>query len=111
MGKTTLAQLAAVYQRCVLMVGNDSGVMHLAVAVGTPVVAVFGPSDPRVYGPYGPGHAAVRHDARCSSRCFVPGRAIATRCDRQCIDGVTVEMVWEAVEKVLSGAGQEGRRP
>jgi len=100
-GKTTLGQLAALYENCMLMLGNDSGVMHLAVAVGIPVVAVFGPSDARVYGPYGPKGIAVRKDAQCFGRCFLPGRGIAVRCDRRCIAGVTVDDVWAAVQTVL----------
>ena len=52
-GKTSIDVLAGVLQACDLFVGNDSGVAHLAAAVGTPVTAVFGPTDPRAYGPYG----------------------------------------------------------
>lgn len=52
-GRTSLSQLAAVFRRCDLFVGNDSGLMHLAVAARTPVVAVFGPSNDRAWGPYG----------------------------------------------------------
>jgi heptosyltransferase II len=87
------------------MLGNDSGVMHLAVAVGTPVVAVFGPSDSRVYGPYGRHCRAVRHDAQCFGRCFAPGRAIAIRCDQQCIESVSADEVWAAVQAVLAERG------
>jgi ADP-heptose:LPS heptosyltransferase len=106
-GKTNLGQLAALYERCLLMLGNDSGVMHLAVATGIAVVAVFGPSDPRVYGPYGGRGVAVRKDAQCAGRCFAPGHAIATHCDRRCIEGVTVDDVWAAVQDVLSRMLQE----
>ncbi len=52
-GKTSLGELAAVLQRCDLFVGNDSGVAHLASSVGTPVIALFGPTDPRAWGPFG----------------------------------------------------------
>ncbi len=52
-GKTSLGELAAVLRRCDLFVGNDSGVAHLAGCVGTPVVGLFGPTDPRAWGPYG----------------------------------------------------------
>lgn len=52
-GQTTLSELAGVLQRCTLFVGNDSGVAHLAGSVGTPVVSIFGPTDPRAWGPYG----------------------------------------------------------
>ncbi len=101
-GKTTIGQLAAIYEHCSLMIGNDSGVMHLAVAVDTPVVAIFGPSDPRVYGPFTAQGIAVRKDADCARRCFAPGRSIAVRCDRRCIEAVTVDDVWNAVQGVLA---------
>jgi ADP-heptose:LPS heptosyltransferase len=110
-GKANLGQLAALYEHCMLMIGNDSGVMHLAVAVGVPVVAVFGPSDARVYGPYGRRGIAVRKDAQCAGRCFAPGRAIATHCDRRCIEGVTVDDVWAAVQELLSGPKQDAPLP
>ena len=49
----SLTELAALLKRCMVCVGNDSGVTHMAAAVGTPVVALFGPTDPRVWGPRG----------------------------------------------------------
>lgn len=52
-GRTPLGTLAAVLRRCDLVVGVDSGPLHLAVAVGTPTVHLFGPSDPAVFGPWG----------------------------------------------------------
>ena len=58
-GKTTLKQLAAVFRRCRLTLANDTGPMYISSAVNTPTVAVFGPTDPRRLGPYGPGHAKV----------------------------------------------------
>ena len=48
-------ELAALLQDAAFLVTNDSGPMHLAVAAGTPVVALFGPTDPARIGPYGPG--------------------------------------------------------
>lgn len=65
-GRTTLPQLAALLKRAALLVTNDSGPMHLAVAVGTPVVAIFGPTDPRAVGPYGTGHTVLKKDIDCS---------------------------------------------
>lgn len=52
-GQTSISELGAVLQQCVLFVGNDSGVAHLANSVGTPVVALFGPTDAHAWGPYG----------------------------------------------------------
>ncbi len=54
-GRLGWGALAATIQRCRLFLGPDTGALHLAVAVGTPSVAVFGPSDPRRYGPWDPG--------------------------------------------------------
>ena len=58
-GRTSLGRLAAVLRRADFLVTNDSGPMHLAAAVQTPVVAIFGPTDPRKVGPYGSEHRVL----------------------------------------------------
>lgn len=68
-GKTTVKQVAALIERCDLLICNDSGLMHAAVAVGTPVVAIYGPTDIRRTAPLGPRHAVVRREMACSP-CF-----------------------------------------
>jgi ADP-heptose:LPS heptosyltransferase len=60
-----LGELAALLARCAGYVGGDSGITHLAAAVGTPVVAVFGPTDPRRWAPRGPRVAVVRRPVAC----------------------------------------------
>lgn len=52
-GETNLAQLAALYARATLVMGPDTGPLHLAVAVGTPTIHLYGPADPARFGPYG----------------------------------------------------------
>ena len=59
-GGTSLRQLVALARRARLFVGCDTGPMHVAAAVRTPVVALFGPADPVRTGPYGAGHVVVR---------------------------------------------------
>lgn len=59
-GALSFPQLGALIQRCHVFIGNDSSPMHLAAAVRTPVVALFGPTSPKRYGPYGPGNAVAR---------------------------------------------------
>jgi heptosyltransferase-2 len=59
-GKTHLLQLAALLERCQLLVTNDTGTMHMAAAVGTPVLALFGSTDPFTTGPWGEDHGFVR---------------------------------------------------
>ena len=53
-GDTQVGQLAALYERALVVLGPDSGPLHLAVAVDTPTVALFGPADPAEFGPWGP---------------------------------------------------------
>src|SRR5207245_6280525 len=69
MGQTTLKELIALLRRTRLLITNDSGPMHLAAAVGTPVIALFGPTDPARTGPYGTGHTVLRSGVPCSP-CF-----------------------------------------
>ena len=65
-GQTTVAGLVALIQRAAICVTNDSGSMHVAVAVDSPVVSVFGPTNPIWIGPYGRPHAVVRVDVPCA---------------------------------------------
>jgi lipopolysaccharide heptosyltransferase II len=98
-GATDLRQLAALLRRASLLVSNDSGPMHLAAAVGTPVAALFGPTDPRCVGPYGEGHIVLRKDIDCS-------RCTRNRCAR---DGACMKAI--EVEEVISAARQVIRVP
>jgi len=68
-GKTTLKELAALYEIVDLLVSTDTGPMHLGAAVGTPVVALFGPTAPWRTGPYGSRNRVVRINSFCSP-CF-----------------------------------------
>jgi ADP-heptose:LPS heptosyltransferase len=62
-----LRQLASVQQHLRVFVSNDCGVMHLAVAAGTPTIGLFGPSQPRIWFPYhqSGGHLALWHEIEC----------------------------------------------
>jgi len=99
-----LRVLAAVLERCAVYVGNDSGVTHLAAAVGVPTVAIFGPTDPRVWAPRGERVLILRYKHPSCSPCTVP-RARACP-DRRCLDAIEVEGVVDAVHRVrhLSGS-------
>ncbi|HUE75705.1 MAG TPA: lipopolysaccharide heptosyltransferase II [Chloroflexota bacterium] len=103
-GRVSFGELAGVFQLADLFVGNDTGAMHLAVAVGTPVVAVFGPTDPRVYGPYRTGEV-VTMDVPCRP-CFERGTYRV--CDHiSCTRRLDVELVWAGVQTQL---GRSSRR-
>jgi len=61
-GRPSLGEVAALLERAALFIGNDSGLMHMAAAVGCPTVGIFGPSNPTRYRPYGPNAVAVTPD-------------------------------------------------
>jgi len=92
-GETSLRELAALYTKASVLLTTDSGPMHLAAAVGTPVVALFGPTSPERTGPYGEGHVVIRKDMDCSP-CF--RKACETV---ECMKTIRVEEVFEAVRE------------
>lgn len=95
-GKTAIADLAALLSQCHLFIGNDSGAMHVASAVGLPVIAVFGPSDPEGTAPVTPRCSIVQQKPYCSP-CFL--RHCPT--DHRCMLKVSVDMVESAVKAWL----------
>ena len=64
-GKTSLGELAAIFKSCRLLIGSDSAGMHIAAAVGTPTVIIFGPSAPASWAPRGEEHAIVQKNMTC----------------------------------------------
>ncbi len=100
-GRTTLRELACLYERAALVVTTDSGPMHLAAAMGTPLVALFGPTDPVRTGPYGKGHRVIRRSLACMP-CFRK-RCETTACMRE----ISVEEVLTAVKEQLAGTKKE----
>ena len=96
-GRTGLQELAAVLARAVLMVSNDNGPMHMAAALQVPVIGLFGPSDPSVWGPWGDGHRTFYKGLDCRA-CFHPD---CFRGEQNCMRLITLEEVWEAVWKAL----------
>lgn len=99
-----LHHLAAAISRCRLLVTNDSGPMHLAAALGVPVVALFGPTDERISGPWtgASGKAIILRPPDClpcyNPRCRMKGTP--------CLARIAVEEVVEAAEKLLSAGGR-----
>ncbi|HXM96868.1 MAG TPA: lipopolysaccharide heptosyltransferase II [Candidatus Dormibacteraeota bacterium] len=95
-GKTAVADLPALLSQCHVFIGNDSGAMHVAAAVGLPVVAIFGPTDPLGTAPVTPKFTIVQEKPHCSP-CFL------RRCpiDHRCMRAITPNMVYEAVQPWL----------
>jgi heptosyltransferase-2 len=96
-GKTTVADLPALLSQSHVFVGNDSGAMHVAAAVGLPAVAIFGPTDPFGTAPVTPRHTIVREPPYCSP-CFL------RRCpiDHRCMTRITTSEVEAAVDPWLA---------
>jgi heptosyltransferase I len=102
-GRTTLTELAAIVRRAALCITNDSGPMHLAVALERPVVSIFGPSDALWIGPYGRPEAVISAQVPCAP-CYL--RALH-RCpnDHACMRAVSPADVIERAERSLAAAG------
>ena len=100
-GETTLTELAALIRRSAISVTNDSGPMHLAVALDRPVVSVFGPTDPVWIGPYGRTGAVLQAGVACSP-CLL--RQLS-RCHygHVCMQNVSASAVIERMEHALGG--------
>ncbi|MEK7216850.1 MAG: glycosyltransferase family 9 protein, partial [Chloroflexota bacterium] len=109
-GRTTLGQLGGVLAQCRLFVGNDSGVMHLAAAVGTSVLALFGPSNHRAWGPWTPNRPSIviRSGIPCSP-CLYREHSLGTPegCpNRPCLSMITSEQVVDTIEQRLAAGTQ-----
>ena len=103
-GAADLPTLAALLSKLDVLVTGDTGPMHLAAAMGTPVVALFGPSDPRRYGPRGTGHRVIRIDLPCSPCGQV--RLPPVRCRGHvpdCLHGIDIARVVDAASEVIEG--------
>jgi len=94
-GKATLRQTAAVIEKCQLFISNDSGPMHIAAAVGTPVIGIFGPTNSVRYRPYGENCFVVKTDLPCSP-CHNPHSPEIKCQSLDCLKAINVDMVMEA---------------
>ena len=96
-GLTTLKQAAAALKKAGLFITNDSGPMHLAIAMGTPTVALFGPESPVRYGPLSANHRAIYKGYNCSPCInFAQAKKINCKFEAKCIKDITVEEVFQA---------------
>jgi lipopolysaccharide heptosyltransferase II len=92
----SILQVAALFKKSACVVAQDSGPMHLATAVGTRVVAIFGPSNPSKFGPYGKGHIVVRQEIPCSPCGSDP------ECEKlDCIRNLAVEDVLKGIKALI----------
>ena len=105
-GKTSVKQAAALIEQCDLLVCNDSGLMHAAVAVGTPVAAIYGPTDFRRTAPPGNRNTVIRHELPCSPCFKLEGDDQVHACPHHdCLMTITSEEVLH----VITRACEKGR--
>ena len=96
---TRVGDLAAILKTASVVVSGDTGPLHLAAAVGTPVVGLYGPTDARRNGPWAPADVAVSRFSDC--RCRWRRRC---RAARRCLDEVTVDEVTAALDRRLEAS-------
>lgn len=98
-GRTTLKELGALLARADLVVANDTGPMHMAVAVKAKTIALFGPTSPEITGPYGSGEWRVMRGSApdCAVPCYDEGCR-----DNLCMNAIKVEQVTQAAMEMLT---------
>ena len=97
-GNLGVRQLAACLEKCDLFLTNDTGPMHIAAAVGTPTVSLFGPGNHIRFQPLGTSHQTIRHAVPCS-----PCKQFTDKCkDNICMKGISVDEVWQSVSLALA---------
>lgn len=98
-GRTTLKQLGALFEIARLVISNDSGPMHISVAMRTNTIAIFGPTSPLITGPVGVGrYVVLQKDVGCKIPCYNLGCS-----DYRCMKAITVDDVYENVKQLYEG--------
>ena len=100
-GKTSLPQLVALLQQASLVIGGDSGPMHIAAAVGTPLIAIHGPTDPALSGPISPTATVLRSDIWCSPCYNAQDTADCRFFTTQCMKNILPSRVFKVVQEKL----------
>ena len=94
-GKTKLRELASILERAKLVISGDSGPMHIAISVGTNVLALFGPTSDNITGPYGKGnYTVIKKDVGCRIPCYD-----FTCKDNRCMKAISVDDIMRIIEE------------
>jgi len=106
-----IKDLAVLCREAAFAIGCDTGPLHLAAAMGTPVVGIYGPTDPAVFGPYWKPHRVVQHDEKCARRCWKYRRNEDEICE--CLKALKPEKVINAcldLYSEISAAAEAARK-
>lgn len=105
-GRTCIGSAAAILSECCLAVGNDGMLLHLAAAVGTRTVAIFGPSDPTLYRPFGANHGVIKPALPCAP-CYEKAK---NHCEhRRCLTELSVDAVLARALLQLHGKREQDK--
>jgi heptosyltransferase-2 len=113
-GRTALPELLALLARATAVVAGDTGPLHLAIALGRPVVGVYGPTDPAIYGPYRAARAIVVRQALPCAPCYRPEQGRMAECPlghTLCQRLIPPEAVYDAVRSLLPDGGAPPHSP
>jgi ADP-heptose:LPS heptosyltransferase len=95
-GKTSLLELAAILKGCDFLLCNDSAIMHMASAVETPLIALFGPTDHRKYGPKGKNSILIHKDIKCA-----PCQKAQCLYNHECLDSISSQEVMNKIKVMI----------
>ena len=110
-GTLSLLQSAELIRRCALIVSNDSAPVHLAMAMDTPVVAIFGPTIPEFgFAPYGPADVVVQTSGLICKPCSIHGGDTCPVGTFECMKSISVETVYRNVQSILNPARTPDRK-
>ena len=107
----SVGRFAALAHLCSLLLCHDSGPMHIAAAVGTPVVALLGSQNPVLFAPSGAGHTVLQPPLPCTA-CVAPGQCVPGDSYRNyCVRNIAEDTVWAALRRQLTGSGRAVASP
>ena len=100
-GKITFKELITLYSISDLLITNDSGPVHFASTTNIPMIALFGPETPKIFGPMSPNAKVISLGLACSPCISVFNQKKSTCTDNQCMKQITVQMVIQETQKIL----------
>ena len=101
-GKTTFKELITLYSISDLLITNDSGPVHFASTTDIPILALFGPETPKIFGPMSPNAKVISMELACSPCISVFNQKKSYCSDNQCMKQISVQLVISEAQKILS---------
>ena len=100
-GKTSFKELISLYSISDLLITNDSGPVHFASTTEIPILALYGPETPKIFGPMSPKAKVISMGLACSPCISVFNQKKSSCSDNQCMKQISVQMVLSEAQKIL----------